>query len=79
MQKEYPTARDYVEACKGEQEEFYEIFFQACHKFDVSWPDATAAEKAFIEEFTRVTFQRRKAVREGRPKESVRNFFDRTT
>lgn len=75
MSKEHPTARDYVASCNGEQEEFYAIFFQACRKFDISWTDASAAEKAFIEEFTRVTFQRRKAAKEGRPKESVRNFF----
>lgn len=75
MQNKQPTARDYVAACSGEQEVFYAIFFQACHKFGISWADATVEEKAFIEEFTRVTYQHRKAENEGRPKNTVRSFF----
>lgn len=75
MSREYPATRDYAVSHSNDQEKFYSNFSQACRKFDVSWADATSAEKAFIEEFTRVTLQRRKAAREGCPKESVRNFF----
>jgi len=72
-----PTAKDYVVACSGEKEDFYAVFFQACRKFGVSWADATAVEKAFIEEFTRVTFERQKAEREGTARDEVRPFFGR--
>lgn len=76
--KNTPTAKDYVDACSGEKEGFYTVFFQACRKFGVSWADATAAEKAFIEEFTRVTFERQKAEREGTAWNEIRPFFGRT-
>ena len=71
-----PSAKDYVLACNGEQEDFYAIFFQACRKFKISWADATPTERAFIEEFTRVTFEHKKAAREGRSKDSVSGFFE---
>ncbi|WP_283674716.1 hypothetical protein [Butyricicoccus sp. Marseille-Q5471] len=71
-----PSAKDYVLSCNGEQEDFYVIFFQACRKFKISWADATPTERAFIEEFTRVTFEHKKAVREGRARDSVCGFFE---
>ena len=49
-----------------EKERFYEIFFRLCQKYNVRWASATPKEKAFIEEVTRVTYERDKAQR-GRP------------
>lgn len=37
---------------------WYGIFFSMCKKFSVSWPTATPAQKAFIEEITRVNYER---------------------
>ena len=41
-----------------EKERFYEIFFRLCQKYNVRWASATPKEKAFIEEVTRVTYER---------------------
>ena len=53
----------------------YGIFFFMCRKFRVSWPTATSAQKAFIEEITRVNYERELARRELHP-QPVRGFFD---
>ncbi len=42
----------------AEEERFYEIFFQLCRKYSVRWASATPKEKSFIEEVTRVTYER---------------------
>ena len=34
------------------------IFFSMCKKFNVSWPTATPTQKAFMEEITRVNYER---------------------
>lgn len=54
---------------------WYRIFFSMCRKFGVSWPKAGAAQRAFIEELTRINFERELAKRtsQARP---VRGFFD---
>lgn len=54
---------------------WYGIFFSMCKKFNVSWATASPAQKAFIEEITRVNYERELAKREPsfRP---VRGFFD---
>ena len=44
----------------AEEERFYEIFFQLCRKYSVRWASATPKEKSFIEEVTRVTYERDK-------------------
>ena len=36
---------------------WYGIFFSMCKKFGVSWPKASSAQKAFIEEITRVNYE----------------------
>ena len=51
---------------------WYGIFFSMCKKFGISWPKATSTQKAFIEEITRVNYER-----ELQPK-LVRGFFDET-
>ena len=47
-----------------EEERFYEIFFQLCRKYSVRWASATSKEKDFIEEVTRVTYERDRAQRQ---------------
>lgn len=58
-----------------EKERFYEIFFAFCKKYHVSWASADEKEKAFIEEITRVTYERDRAVRMGTSLADVRPSF----
>lgn len=58
-----------------EEERFYEIFFQLCQKYSVRWASATAKEQRFIEEVTRVTYERDRALRLGLPLSDVRPSF----
>ena len=58
---------------------WYEIFFAMCRKFKISWKQATKKQRAFIEEITRVNFDREMAKRNGLPVSQVRGFFDQTT
>ncbi len=59
----------------AEEERFYSIFFKLCRKYDISWASASEKEKAFIEEVTRVTYERDKAIRNGQPLSEVRPAF----
>lgn len=63
--------------CKQDPEEkrFYNIFFRFCRKYSVNWASATDKEKAFIEEITRVTYERDKALRIGTPVSEIRPAF----
>ena len=54
---------------------WYGTFFSMCKKFNVSWPTATPTHKAFIEEITRVNYERELAKRE-LSSQPVRGFFD---
>lgn len=56
---------------------WYEIFFAMCRKFKISWKQATKKQRAFIEEITRVNFERERAKRNGLPVSQVCGFFDR--
>lgn len=58
-----------------EGEQFYEIFFQMCQKYSVRWASADEKERGFIEEVTRVTYERERAVRLGLPLSDVRPTF----
>lgn len=58
-----------------EEERYYNIFFGLCKKYSVSWASATEKEKAFIEEVTRVTYERDKAIRLGQPLSEIRPAF----
>ena len=51
------------------------IFFALCRKYHVSWASADEKEKAFIEEVTRVTYERERALRLGQPLSNVRAAF----
>ena len=59
----------------SEEERFYEIFFQLCQKYRVRWASASQKERAFIEEVTRVTYERDRAKRLGLPLTEVRPAF----
>ena len=58
-----------------EEERFYIIFFQMCRKYNVRWASADEKEKLFIEEITRVTYERDKAIRLCLPLSDVRPAF----
>lgn len=65
------NARQYFRPASSERDEFYELFFEVCRKYEVDWAKASLKEKAFVEEVTRVTYECRKAQREGRSPKSV--------
>lgn len=54
---------------------WYGLFFSMCKKFNVSWPTATPAQKAFITEIIRINYEREQAKRELHPQQ-IRGFFD---
>ena len=56
-----------------EEERFYALFFRMCRKYDVRWASATPKEQAFIEEVTRVTYERDRVQRLGTPLHSARS------
>lgn len=68
------TAKDYFER-DTERETFYRFFCQTCHRFHVTWSEASPEVRAFVEEATRVAYEQDKARRNGAPPESVRPFF----
>jgi len=62
-------ASDAAWYCRSDPEEgrFYEIFFDICRKYRISWASASQREKMFVEEVTRVTYERDRANRLGLP------------
>ena len=50
-------------------------FFQMCQKYGVRWASAEEKERQFIEEVTRVTYERERALRLGFPLSDVRPSF----
>lgn len=50
-------------------------FFAMCRKFGVLWSKASEEQKAFIEEITRINYEREEAKR-GMTVKPVRGFFD---
>ena len=46
-----------------EADRFYEIFFKMCRKYHVSWCSASEKERLFIEEVSRVTYERDRKMR----------------
>lgn len=58
-----------------ETDRFYEIFFRMCRKYSVSWVSASEKERGFIEEVTRVTYERDKALRLGLPLDEISPAF----
>ncbi len=58
-----------------EADRFYDIFFRLCRKYDIRWASANEKERQFIEEVTRVIYERDKALRLGLPLCDVRPSF----
>ncbi len=58
-----------------EADRYYDIFFAMCHKYNVRWTAASETEKQFIEEITRVTYERDKATRLGQPLSEIKPAF----
>ena len=54
---------------------WYRIFFSMCRKFNVSWSKASETQKAFIEELTRINYEREVAKRDSTV-QPIRGFFD---
>ncbi len=65
----------YVTGNSQEEMEYYAVFFQMCKKYNVCWSTATQQEKAFVEEVTRITYERAKAEERGIPLEAIRPAF----
>lgn len=63
MSEHYTSDAEWYCRQNPEEKRFYDIFFRLCRKYGVSWTSATDKEKAFIEEITRVTHERDKALR----------------
>ena len=76
-QKQTSSLSDAEWYCRSDSEEerFYELFFEFCRKYRVRWASADKKEKAFIEEVTRVTYERERAQRLGLPLSKVRPAF----
>lgn len=68
-------AEEYICNRDPEADEYYAMFFRACRKFRVEWAHASDKERAFIEEFVRVEFEKSMARKKGIPESSVRPFF----
>ena len=58
-----------------ERDQYNKFFFQFCRQFNVRWMTATPKERAFIEEITRITYEKDRARRLGLPLSDVRPFF----
>lgn len=58
-----------------EDRTWYRIFFAMCRKFGVSWSKASDEQKAFIEEITRINYEK-DAVKRNVMTQTVRGFFD---
>ncbi len=54
---------------------WYNIFFAMCKKFAVSWAKATPVQKAFIEELTRLNYDR-EMTKLNDSATPIRGFFD---
>ena len=66
----------YIDRAKDTREnKYYDIFFNVCRRYHVSWRDASAKERGFVEEVARVEFGRSDAVEKGLPLSCVRPFF----
>lgn len=59
----------------AEEERYYDIFFGFCRKYNINWANASEKEQYFIEEITRVTYEKDRALRLGLSEEGVRPAF----
>ena len=76
MNKSNVTAKDYFDSALNEDnQKQLEIFMKMCHRFDISLTKATDGEQAFVNEITRVTYEKKKKKKYGTPLSDVRPFF----
>ena len=71
-------AKWYIDQCGGEREEYYRLFFQALKTYRVNWRYATPQERFFIEEVTRVAFERQQAKKNGCSTADIRPAFTKS-
>ena len=76
MDKTIASDAEWYCAHNEEEERYYSFFFRYCRKYKVNWASASEKEKQFIEEITRVTYERDKAERMGVSAAAVRPSFD---
>ena len=76
INKERPSS-DAAWYCRkdSESERFYHIFFWLCRKYNIHWASADEKERQFIEEVTRITYERDKALRLGLSLRNIRPSF----
>ena len=74
--KRNKNAAQYFRPQTTQRDEFYNIFFKVCRKYNIDWETATPKERAFAEEITRVTYEHQLAVKEGRSLATVRAAFE---
>lgn len=70
----------YIDRAKDAREnKYYDIFFSVCKRYNVSWHEASAKERAFVEKVARVEFEQSEVLENGFPINSVRPFFGAVT
>lgn len=57
-----------------DSEKYYDIFFDVCHKYGVSYASATEKQRWFVEAVTDYYFKVLKAEKEGKSKEGITLF-----
>lgn len=70
-------AKEYFQR-DAERDAFYNMFYQICRRFNVTWSAATPEVRAFIEEAARVAYEQEKARRDGTSLSEVKPFFGDT-
>ena len=68
------TAKEYFQR-DPERDAFYRVFYEVCRRFHVTWSDASPEVRAFVEEATRVEYEKEKARRSGTSPDAVKPFF----
>lgn len=57
----YKSDAEWYFSVNDDEERYYEIFFQLCHKYKINWASASDKDRYFIEEATRVKYERERA------------------
>lgn len=73
--RNYSSAAEWYCRHDPEEERFYNIFFGLWRKYNIRWASADEKERKFIEEVTRETYERDKAIRLGLSISEIRSSF----
>lgn len=68
-------AGGYFSVPKEQELEYTDLLFGVCKQFGIKYYSATAKERFFVEEVTRVTYERERAKKQGFPLSDVRPAF----